>query len=62
MSLLQAHVAQDVIAEGIALGADFVDIFVERTQNEGIVFKNSRAEDIRCRQTFSVRKNRYVEQ
>lgn len=46
MSLLPAHIAQDVINEALSLGADFADLFIERTQTEGIVFKNSKAEDI----------------
>lgn len=54
MQLLQAHVAQDVISHGLAMGADFVDIFVERTHNEGILFKNSKAEDIQTGTIFGI--------
>ena len=46
MQLLSSDIAQDIMHEGFAFGADFVDVFIERTHNDGMVFKNSRAEDI----------------
>jgi TldD protein len=54
MQLLQAHVAQDIISHGLSMGADFVDIFVERTNNEGILFKNSKAEDVQSGTIFGI--------
>ena len=54
MQLLQSSIAQDVIAQGLSMGADFVEVFIEKTQNEGIVFKNSRAEDIQSGVIFGI--------
>ena len=54
MQLLQAHVAQDIISHGLSMGANFVDIFIERTNNEGILFKNSKAEDIQSGTIFGI--------
>lgn len=54
MKLLNSSIAQEVINHGLMLGADFVDIFIERTHSEGIVFKNSRAEDIQSGTIFGV--------
>jgi TldD protein len=54
MQLLQSHVAQDIISHGLSMGADFVDIFVERTNNEGILFKNSKAEDVQSGTIFGI--------
>jgi TldD protein len=45
MQLLNPQTAQDIIFEGLSLGADFVDVFIEKTLNETILFKNSRTED-----------------
>jgi TldD protein len=45
MQLLNPQTAQDIIFEGLSLGADFVDVFIEKTHNETILFKNSRTED-----------------
>lgn len=54
MQLLQSHIAQDIINHGLSMGADFVDVFIERTQNEGFVFKNSRAEDTQSGIIFGI--------
>jgi TldD protein len=54
MQLLRTNIAQDIIGAGLESGADFVDIFIERTQNEGILFKNSRAEDINSGTIFGI--------
>lgn len=54
MQLLPSHVAQDIIGHGLSFGADFVDIFFERTQNEAILFKNSRAEDTQSGTIFGI--------
>ena len=54
MQLLPSHVAQDVIAHGMSLGADFVDVFIERTHNENMLFKNSRPEDIQSGTIFGI--------
>lgn len=54
MQLLKAHVAQDVISHGLSMGADFVDVFVERTNQENILFKNSKAENIQSGTIFGI--------
>lgn len=54
MALLSASIAQDIIFEGLSLGADFVDVFVERTQNEFISYKNSRTEDKQSGTLFGI--------
>ena len=54
MQLLSSNIAQDIINEGFAFGADFVDVFIERTHNDGMVFKNSRAEDIQSGTIFGI--------
>lgn len=54
MQLLKSHIAQDIISEGISHGADFVDVFIERTHNQGMVFKNSRPEDIQSGTIFGI--------
>jgi TldD protein len=54
MQLLKSHIAGDIIFEGLSQGADFVDVFIERTHNDSMVFKNSRAEDIQSGTIFGV--------
>lgn len=54
MQLLSSHVAHDIIAHGLSMGADFVDIFVERTHNENLIFKNSRVEDTQSGTIFGI--------
>lgn len=54
MPLLPSAIAQDIISEGISLGADFVDIFIERTHSENMVFKSSRADDIQSGTIFGI--------
>jgi TldD protein len=45
MELLNSSIAHDVIFEGLSLGADFVDLFIERTQTDSILFKSQKTED-----------------
>lgn len=54
MPLLSSSIAQDIISEGISRGADFVDIFIERTHSENMVFKSSRADDIQSGTIFGI--------
>ncbi len=54
MMLLPAEIAKEVIHHGLHLGADFVEVFIERTQSEVIVFRNSRSEDIQSGTIFGV--------
>lgn len=54
MNLLKSNIAQDIIHEGLSLGADFVDVFVEKTQSENILFKNSRAEEKQTGTIFGI--------
>ncbi len=54
MQLIQSNIAQDLIHEGLAHGADFVEVYVERTQNEALVFTNSRAEDTQSGTIFGI--------
>lgn len=54
MQLLNSHVAHDIIHHGLSLGADFVDVFIERTQSEVLVYKNSRPEDNQSGTIFGI--------
>lgn len=54
MQLLSTSIAQDVISQGLSLGADFVDVFIERTHSENMTFKNSRVEDCQSGTIFGV--------
>jgi TldD protein len=54
MKLLPAHVAHDIIHSGLSYGADFVDIFIEKTQSENLLFKNSRPEDNQSGTLFGI--------
>lgn len=54
MNLINSSIANDVIAHGMSLGADFVDLFIEKTQSEALVFRNSRAEDSQSGTIFGV--------
>lgn len=54
MNLLKPTIAQDIIHEGLSLGADFVDVFVEKTTSENILFKSSRAEDKQTGTLFGI--------
>lgn len=54
MQLLSSNVAQDVIGAGLAAGADFVDIFIERTHNDGLIYKNSKIEDCQSGTLFGI--------
>lgn len=52
--MLELNVAQDVIQAGLGLGADFVDIFVERTVYEGITIRDSQVKDIKTGTDFGI--------
>lgn len=54
MNLLKTTIAQDIIHEGLSLGADFVDVFVEKTKSESILYKSSRAEDKQSGTIFGI--------
>lgn len=54
MQLLNSQTAQDIIFEGLSLGADFVDVFIERTHNETIRYKNSKTEDKQTGTIFGI--------
>ena len=54
MELLNKKIAQDIIFEGLSHGADFVDVFVERTENESLLFKNSKTEDKQSGTIFGI--------
>lgn len=54
MQLLKSHVAQDIIHQGLAMGADFVEVFIERTMSHGLVFRNSRPEDFQSGTIFGI--------
>jgi TldD protein len=54
MKLLQPSVANDIIAYGLSMGADFVDVFIERTQSEMLAFRNSRVEDSQSGTIFGI--------
>ena len=44
MELLSQSDAQDVIAHAMGKGADFIDLFIERTNTQNIQFKSSKVE------------------
>ena len=46
IQLLDANTAKTVIDHGLHLGADFVELFVEKTQNQSIKILNSQVDDI----------------
>jgi TldD protein len=54
MKLLQSDIARDIITHGLSLGADFVDVFIEKTQSENILFKNSKPEDSQSGTIFGI--------
>lgn len=54
MKLLNQSIAEEIISHGLSLGADFVDVFIEKTHAEGIVFKNSKPEDIQSGTIFGI--------
>jgi TldD protein len=54
MQLLSSEVARDVIHHGLSLGADFVDVFIERTQSENLDFRNRRVEDAQSGIIFGI--------
>ncbi len=54
MQLVSQSSISEVISEGLALGADFVDVFIEKTQNENLTFKSSKISDIQSGTLFGV--------
>ena len=52
--MLDKQVALDVIDAGLAHGADFVDVFVERNVGEAISFVDSKVKDIRTGTDFGI--------
>src|SRR5690606_9258668 len=54
MNLIERSIAEEIIFQGLSLGADFVDVFIEKTHSEGIIFKNSKAEDIQSGTIFGI--------
>lgn len=46
IQLLNKETARSVIDYGVSLGADFVELFVEKTQNQSIKILNSQVDDI----------------
>lgn len=54
MELLNPLVASDIINLGLSMGADFVDVFIERTKTNGFTFRNSGFQDIQSGTLFGV--------
>ena len=52
--MLAKEVANDVIFEGLSLGADFIDIFVEKNQSEVMNMNSSRMRDIKSGVDFGI--------
>lgn len=52
--LLDKKIASEIIHEAIANGADFCDIFVERTTNQNITYKSSSVKDIQSGIDFGI--------
>ncbi|MBH46825.1 MAG: peptidase C69 [Halobacteriovorax sp.] len=46
IQLLDKNIAKSVIDHGLSLGADFVELFIEKTQNQTIKILNSAVDDI----------------
>jgi len=46
MQLVSQSAVAEVISTGLSLGADFVDVFIEKTHSENLSFKNSKMSDI----------------
>ena len=44
--LLQKEIAHDVIAYAISLGADFCELFIEKTSIQRIAFNSKQVKDI----------------
>lgn len=54
MELIKSDIARDIIHEGLSQGADFVDVFIERTQSEFMLYKSSRPDDIQSGTIFGI--------
>lgn len=54
MSLINSQLAHEVISYGMSLGADFVDLFIEQTNSQNLVFKNSKVEDSQSGVQFGI--------
>jgi TldD protein len=54
MQLLHSNIAHDIIHQGLSLGADFVDVYIERTFSDALVYRNSRTEDLQSGTIFGV--------
>ena len=54
MLVLDKKIANDIIHEALANGADFCDIFVEKTTNQNITFKSSTVQDIQSGIDFGI--------
>lgn len=54
MQLVSQAVMGEVISCGLSLGADFVDVFIEKTQSENLTFKNSKMSDIQSGILFGI--------
>lgn len=54
MQLVSQSSIAEVIATGLGLGADFVDVFIEKTNSENLTFKNSKISDIQSGIQFGI--------
>lgn len=54
MQLISQTSISEVISEGLSLGADFVDVFIEKTQSENLTFKSSKISDIQSGTLFGI--------
>ena len=52
--MLDKNIAHDIIHEALTLGADFCDVFVEKTNNLNIGFKSSSVKDIQSGIDFGI--------
>lgn len=54
MDLLDSQLASELIDQGLASGADFVDIFVEKTESESLSFKSQKIKDIQNNYSYGL--------
>ncbi len=52
--MLDVHIAQELIQQGLAHGADFVDVYVEQTVHSVIAVKDQKVKDIKTGTDFGI--------
>lgn len=52
--MLDVHIAQELIQQGLSFGADFVDVYVEQTVHSVIAIKDQKVKDIKTGTDFGI--------